>query len=204
MAPETTTLTSLLTIRKVVTDDPDKAHKVTNPTCLVCPRGRGSICVRGDHYRVPYGHRLDPDSRSGHDRSNCGRSDLGANSTTNRGTHGETDGTAYSEADVETDTATDTATNTATNTSPKHMRRAPESVGIQLLRRRSDLFAAVELLRLLQLHTVVLAVNQRVRRRVQRWSLLSLWRTEWSMLVPRRRAEAPLLLMHVRHGAPVA
>ena len=54
VVPKTTTLTSLLPTRKVITDDLDKAHKVTCPTGLVCLRGRGSICVRGDHHRVAY------------------------------------------------------------------------------------------------------------------------------------------------------
>jgi hypothetical protein len=55
-------------------------------------------------------------------------------------------------------------TNPTPNAAAEDMWRAVESMGLQLLRRRVHLSGAIELLRLLQPHPVVLAIDERLRR----------------------------------------
>lgn len=69
--------------------------------------------------------------------------------------HSQT-GPADATADGPADTTTDSA-------APDRLRRTREPMELQLLRRRDDQLPTLEFLRLLQLHPVVLAVNQGVR-----------------------------------------
>jgi hypothetical protein len=66
------------------------------------------------------------------------------------------------------------ATSTPAATGTEHVRRPGESVGLQLLRGKPDLQPAQQLLRLLQLHSQLLEIHQRIRRSVQRRNLQSL------------------------------
>lgn len=81
--------------------------------------------------------------------------------------------------------ATSTPTATAT-TGAEHLRRPGESVGLQLLRGKTDLQPAQQFLRLLQLHTQLLEIHQRIRRSVQRRNLQSLWWYTGRLLLSRR------------------
>jgi hypothetical protein len=95
------------------------------------------------------------------------------------------DGDAYRRSDRSTHRSADRATDGEADRTAEHLRRSRESLWVQLLRRGRHQFAAVELLRLLQLHPVVLAIDEGLRRGMHRWDVLTLGRSERFVFQPR-------------------
>ena len=103
------------------------------------------------------------------DRNASGSVYRRTDSRPNRSANGRANRRANRRADCCPHCSSDAAPNRAPDASPNRtarepLRRAAEPVELQLLRRRLYLRGAIQLLRLLQLHPVVLAVDQRLRR----------------------------------------
>lgn len=137
--------------------------------CGECDRDHHRTATEAGRCEYPGRHRhsdwrIDRSLDSYTDSCAYGCPNSGADVCPYRGSHRETDGAADAETDSTTHTASDTSTHAPANASPQHMRGAAESLGIQLLRRGVDIFAADELLRLFQLHPVLLGIDQRLCR----------------------------------------
>jgi hypothetical protein len=107
-------------------------------------------------------HRIDADrdrQRNGADRVADGGFYRSSDRSTYRGTDGSSHRATYR--------PTYSTTDRATHCTAEPLRCAAESLGVQLLRRWLHLRGSVELLRLLQLHSVVLAIHEWIRRTVR-------------------------------------
>jgi hypothetical protein len=99
---------------------------------------------------------------------------------------------AFSCAVAEALTAAEGFAGTKTASGQEHMRCACQSLGLQLLRRAAHLQPCVLLLQLLQLHSKLLEQHQGLRRPMRRRNVQPLGRQIRSLLIPRRRAPAPV------------
>jgi len=123
-----------------------------------------------------------------------------ADSRANRSADGRADRSANGRADCCSYCSSDRPPDSTSNATPDSTTRQPvrcatQSVELQLLRWARYLRGAVQLLRLLQLHPVVLAVDQRLRRTVRRRHLLAFGRAQRSLFIPRRGTAPAVRLM---------